>query len=51
MGRDVEGRMLRSNLEITRESETHEFVRQRFITADGTGREWLATQYEYTRRP
>jgi hypothetical protein len=51
MGHDVEGRMVRSNLEVLHESDTHEFVRQRFVQADGTGREWLAVQYEYMRRP
>jgi len=50
LGKDVVGRMTRSNLVITRESEDHEFVRQYFIASDGTEREWLATQYEYKRK-
>jgi hypothetical protein len=50
LGRDVEGRMIRSNLEIARESDDHEFIRQFWIQADGTGREWLAVEYEYRRR-
>lgn len=50
LGRDVEGRMIRSNLEISRESNDHEFVRQSWVQADGTGREWLAAEYEYRRR-
>ena len=49
VGRDVEGRMIRSNLEITRESDDREFVRQFWVQSDGTGREWLAVEYEYTR--
>jgi hypothetical protein len=50
LGRDIEGRMIRSNLEIARESNDHEFVRQFWVQADGTGREWLAVEYEYRRR-
>jgi hypothetical protein len=50
IGADVEGRMIRSNLEISRESDDHEFIRQFWVQADGTGREWLAVEYEYRRR-
>jgi hypothetical protein len=50
VGTHVEGRMVRSNLEISRESKDHEFIRQFWVQADGTGREWLAVEYEY-RRP
>jgi hypothetical protein len=50
IGADVEGRMIRSNLEISRESDDHEFIRQFWVQADGTGRQWLAVEYEYTRR-
>ena len=50
LGKDVEGRMIRSNLEITRESADHEFVRQHWVRADGTARQWLAVEYEYQRR-
>jgi hypothetical protein len=50
LGQDVEGRMIRSNLEIVRENQDHEFVRQYWVQADGTGRKWLAVEYEYTRR-
>ena len=50
LGRDVEGRMIRSNMEITRETDDHEFARQFWIQADGTGRQWLAVEYEYRRR-
>ena len=42
LGRDVEGRLIRSNLEISREGNDHEFVRQFWVQADGTGRAWLA---------
>jgi hypothetical protein len=50
LGSDVEGRMIRSNLEIARESNDHEFVRQYWVQSDGTGRQWPAVEYEYTRR-
>ena len=50
LGPEVEGRMIRSNLEIVRDSADHEFVRQYWIQADGTARKWLAVEYEYTRR-
>jgi len=49
-GSEVEGRMIRSNLVITRDSDDHDFARQYWITSDGTEREWLAVPYEYTRR-
>ena len=50
LGQDVEGRMIRSNLEIVRESNDHEFVRQYWVQSDGTGRQWPAVEYEYSRR-
>jgi hypothetical protein len=50
LGQDVEGRMIRSNLEIARDGNDHEFVRQFWVQADGTGRKWLAVEYEYRRR-
>jgi len=50
LGKEVEGRMIRSNLEISRESNNHEFVRQYWVQADGTARQWPAVEYEYTRR-
>lgn len=50
LGKEVEGRMVRSNLEITRPSEDHEFVRQYWVQADGTTCQWLALEYGYTRR-
>ena len=49
-GRDVEGRMVRSNFVITRDTDDHDFGRQYWVQADGEGQEWLAVQYEYTRR-
>jgi hypothetical protein len=42
--------MMRSNLKISRESNNHEFVRQYWVQADGTARQWPAVEYEYTRR-
>lgn len=50
LGREVEGRMIRSNLEIVRDGDDHEFVRQYWMQADGTARKWLAVEYEYRRR-
>jgi hypothetical protein len=50
VGTDVEGRMIRSNLEISGASKDHEFIRQFWMQSDGTGREWLAVEYEYKRR-
>jgi hypothetical protein len=35
---------------ITRAGADRELKQQHFIQADGTGVEWLAVQYEYTRR-
>jgi hypothetical protein len=49
-GPEVEGRMMRSNYVITRESDDHEFARQSWAMADGTGQEWVAVEYEYTRK-
>jgi hypothetical protein len=49
-GEEVEGWLMRSNYVIKRESADHEFARQFWTRADGTGREWLAVQYEYTRK-
>lgn len=48
-GTDVEGRLTRSDYEITREGADREIARQYWMPADGTGRRWLAVQYEYTR--
>lgn len=50
LGKEVEGRMIRSNLEISRPSNSHEFVRQYWVQADGTARQWPAVEYEYTRK-
>lgn len=50
LGAEVEGRTINSNLEITHDGPDHEFIRQYWTRADGTGRRWLAVQYEYTRR-
>jgi uncharacterized protein DUF1579 len=50
LGREVEGRVVHSNFVITRESDDREVARQYWTRGDGTGRRWLAVQYEYTRR-
>jgi hypothetical protein len=49
LGADVEGRTVNSNLEIVHDGRDHEFIRQYWTRADGTGRRWLAVQYEYRR--
>lgn len=48
-GKDVEGRMINSNLVIEHDRPGHEFIRQYWTQADGTGRRWLAVEYEYSR--
>ncbi len=49
-GAEVEGRLTRSNFVITRDGDDRETARQYWTQADGTGRTWLAVQYDYTRR-
>jgi hypothetical protein len=49
LGRDVEGRMVRSNFVISWDGPDRETARQYWVAADGTGRQWLAVQYDYTR--
>lgn len=50
MGPKVEGRMMRSNFVITRDGDDHELMQQYWVTSDGSGREWLAVQYDCKRR-
>jgi hypothetical protein len=50
-GVEVEGRLTRSDYVITRDGDDRETARQHWIQADGTGRQWLAVRYDYTRRP
>jgi hypothetical protein len=50
LGANVEGRTVNSSLEIEHDGPDHEFIRQYWTSADGTGRRWLAVQYEYARR-
>ena len=49
LGRDVEGQMVRSNFVISWDGPDRETARQYWVGADGTGRQWLAVQYDYTR--
>jgi hypothetical protein len=49
LGRDVEGQMVRSNFVISWDRPDRETARQYWVAADGTGRQWLAVQYEYAR--
>jgi hypothetical protein len=48
-GTEVDGKLTRSDLLITAHSASHELKQQHFISAEGTGRQWLAVQYEYQR--
>lgn len=50
LGAEVEGKTINSNLEIVHDGPNHEYMRQYWTRADGTGRRWLAVQYEYSRR-
>lgn len=49
LGATVEGRTVNSNLVIVHDGPDREFIRQYWTRADGTGRRWLAVQYEYRR--
>jgi len=49
LGRDVEGQMVRSNFVISWDGPDRETARQYWVAADGTGRQWLAVEYGYTR--
>lgn len=49
LGAEVEGRTINSNLQVMHDGPDHEFIRQYWTRADGTGRRWLAVQYEYRR--
>lgn len=49
-GAEVEGRLTRSNYVLTRDGDDRETARQYWTQADGTGRTWLAVQYDYARR-
>lgn len=48
-GPEVDGKLTRSDMLITTLSAAHELKQQHFISSDGTGRQWLAVQYEYRR--
>jgi hypothetical protein len=49
-GPEVEGRMVRSDMTITRDGPDHELKQQHFVFADGKGQPYLAVQYEYRRK-
>jgi hypothetical protein len=49
-GAEVEGRLTRSNYVLTGDGGDRETARQYWTQADGTGRSWLAVQYDYARR-
>jgi hypothetical protein len=48
-GNEVQGRLMRSDMVITERDGDHELKQQHFITSDGSGAQWLAVQYEYSR--
>ena len=50
-GDHVTGQMLRSDMTIIRLGPDREVKEQRFISADGRGRPYVGSRYEYTRRP
>ena len=50
MGAAVEGRMVRSNYVITRDSTNHDLAQQYWVQADGSETQWLAVEYAYTRQ-
>jgi len=45
LGANVEGPTVNSSLEIEHDGPDHEFIRQYWTSADGTGRRWLAVQW------
>ena len=49
LGSEVEGRTVNSNMVITRDGPDHETYRQYWTRADGSGRRWLAVEYDYRR--
>jgi hypothetical protein len=50
LGKNVEGVMVRSDMVITRDGADHQTKEQSWVMADGSGRTWLAVQYDYRRR-
>jgi hypothetical protein len=48
-GETVTGQLVRSNLVIQQQGPEKDVSRQYWVAADGTGRKWLAVQYEYSR--
>lgn len=49
-GESVSGQMLRMEEDFTEQDANHDSAQERFIIADGSGKEWLAYQYDYIRR-
>ena len=48
-GKEVEGRMTHANYVLTRRDIDHESVEQYWVQSNGSGQQWLAVEYEYTR--
>ena len=49
-GTEVEGRFMLSDMVFSQTDANHLLKQQHVIMANGTGKSWLFTQYEYTRR-
>jgi len=47
-GPDVEGRFVRARHVIKRDTDDHDIAEQHWIPV--AGREWLAVQYDFTRK-
>ena len=50
LGDKVDGKLVRSDFVITRDGRDHQLKQQHWVQADGSGKKWLAVQYEYRRR-
>jgi hypothetical protein len=49
-GEAVEGRLMISDLMVSKTDADHEMKQQHVIMSDGTGASWVFAQYEYTRK-
>jgi hypothetical protein len=50
-GPEIEGRFTASDFVIARDGDNHEVAEQHFLQANGSGKKWLAVQYDYKRQP
>lgn len=49
LGEKVSGQLIRSNFVITWATADRDVAQQYWIAADGSGKKWLAVQYDYVR--